>query len=57
MMKRYDVPLGRRLTEVELQEIPFCEFDNNGQNAALDDNGRIVLIDYGNIDFYYVAKE
>lgn len=49
--KRYKSLLARRLTSKELERLPFINFDNNGNNAAMD-NGQIVLIDYGNPGMY-----
>lgn len=50
VMKRYRRLLRRRLTACEREALPFTGIDDNGHNVAVDD-GRLVLVDYGNIDW------
>lgn len=52
VMRRYDAPLGRRLTSDEMRRLPLINFDNNGQNVAVGQRGELVAIDYGNADCY-----
>lgn len=54
VMRRYRQLLTRPLTREEMEAMPFIGIDNNGHNAAMED-GRIVLIDYGNLSWYYDA--
>lgn len=51
VMRRYK-PLNRILSNTELKQMPFKNIDNNGHNAGVDEFGRVVIIDYGNIDMY-----
>lgn len=53
--RRYRTLLRRTLTKAELATLPFINFDNNGHNIALED-GRLVVIDYGNLDAYFIAE-
>lgn len=57
IMKRYRMMLDRPLTREEIAALPFINVDNNGNNAALDEQGRIVIIDYGNCDMHYVSTQ
>lgn len=52
--KRYYNVLDRLLTKEELDKLPLINFDNNGNNAAID-NGQIIIIDYGNPGCYLVV--
>jgi hypothetical protein len=52
IMRRYRHVLSRRLTEQERRTLPFIGIDDNGTNVAVD-NGRLVLVDYGNVDWFY----
>ncbi|KPV55048.1 hypothetical protein SE17_00165 [Kouleothrix aurantiaca] len=54
VMKRYTVVLDRLLTPEEQASFPFMNIDNNGANVA-SDNGKLVLIDYGNTGWYLVV--
>lgn len=56
VMKRYRNIINRRLTTEERSTLPFINIDDNGANIAID-NGELVMIDYGNVDWYYVAPE
>ena len=51
IMKRYEL-LGRKLTRAELKEFKIHKFDNHAGNTGMDENGHIVLLDYGNHGFY-----
>lgn len=51
VMKRYRFVLCRRLTERELETLPFINIDNNGHNVAVEES-RLILLDYGNSDWY-----
>lgn len=48
VMPRYRTLVRRRLTPAELAQLPFLGVDNNGDNVAAQD-GRLILIDYGNV--------
>lgn len=50
VMKRYRTLVRRRLTAEEVDALPFIGLDNNGANVAWD-NGRFVVIDYGESDW------
>lgn len=52
VMKRYRDLVIRRLTEDEKNTLPFTNFDDNGHNFAYED-GKLVLFDYGNVNFFY----
>jgi hypothetical protein len=54
VMKRYRTILDRSLTVDEMASLPFIGIDNNGANVAVED-GQLVLVDYGNVDWYYVV--
>ncbi|MCC6454189.1 MAG: hypothetical protein IT328_04550 [Caldilineaceae bacterium] len=56
VMKRYRTILERSLTADELATLPFIGIDNNGANVAVED-GRLILVDYGNVGWYYIAEE
>lgn len=56
VMKRYRNIINRRLTTEERSTLPFINIDDNGANIAID-NDELVLIDYGNVDWYYLAPE
>lgn len=53
VMKRYHNIVNRRLSKEERRDLPFIGIDDNGANIATD-NGKLVLIDYGNADWYLV---
>lgn len=50
VMRRYRTLVRRRLTNEEIAALPFIGLDNNGANVAWD-NGRFVVIDYGESDW------
>lgn len=37
-----------------VKNLPFINLDAKSDNFALDDDGRFILIDYGNMDLYFV---
>jgi hypothetical protein len=45
--------MGRELTQEEVQQLPFVNIDNKGENFGIR-QGRIVVIDYGNADQYFM---
>lgn len=53
-MRRYHELLDRRLTAAERATLPFIGIDDNGANIAVA-HGQLVLIDYGNSDWYLVV--
>jgi len=51
IMERYEL-LGRKLKKQEIKDLRVENFDNHAGNIGIKNNGKIVLIDYGNYDFY-----
>jgi len=56
IMKRYRNIVNRQLTEDERRALPFIGIDDNGTNIAID-NGKLILVDYGNHDWFYCVME
>ncbi len=56
VMKRYRSIVNRQLTDDERRSLPFIGIDDNGANIAIDD-GKLILVDYGNHDWFYCAME
>jgi hypothetical protein len=53
-MKRYRNIVNRQLTEDERRTLPFIGIDDNGANVAIDE-GKLILVDYGNPTWFYFA--
>ena len=51
IMKRYKL-LGRKLKKQEIKDLKVENFDNHAGNVGIEENGKIIFIDYGNYDFY-----
>lgn len=51
IMKKYD-PIMRQLSEDEIRKLKITGFDNNPYNAGTDTKGNIIVMDYGNINFF-----
>lgn len=56
VMKRYTNVLTETLSEADLQNLPISNPDRKIGNYAQDEQGRIIVLDYGHCNCYYIGS-